>query len=62
MKTKLMFELTRQARKTGGDRYEAKLEGEYKPWVLYIPQAVSRSKAGYLPADAFEVTFEEKGG
>ena len=55
MKTKLMFRLMRQARRFGGDRYEAELKGEYKPWVLYIPQAVSRVAGEAL--DAFEITF-----
>jgi len=58
MKTTLVFKLVRQARRFGGDRYEAELEGEYKPWVLYVPQVVSR--VGGEPLDAFEVTFEGK--
>jgi len=57
MKTTLVFKLVRQARRFGGDRYEAELEGEYKPWVLYIPQAVSR--VDEKVADAFEVTFKD---
>ncbi len=58
--TKLLFKLTRPARKFGGDRYEADLEDEYKPWVLYVPQAISRTGDGKVVADYFEITFEPK--
>ena len=56
---KILFELTRPARKFGGDRYEADI-GDPKPWVLYIPQSVSRDPSGQVIADAFEITFEPK--
>ena len=57
--TKLTFELTRPAKRFGGDRYEADI-GDNKPWVLYIPQSGSRSGKGEIIADAFEITFEPK--
>jgi hypothetical protein len=42
--------LTREARKEGGDRYEAELEGEVKPWVLYVPQSISRKNGSAEPS------------
>jgi hypothetical protein len=32
------MQLTRPAAKQGGDRYEAEIQGEAKPWVVYVPQ------------------------
>lgn len=41
----LRFKLDRKAKGRGGDRYScaAPIQGEDKPWIIYIPQAVSRS-------------------
>ena len=36
------FVLTKQARKTGGDRYECTLSGAERPMVVYVPQSISR--------------------
>jgi len=41
--TTLTFKLTRPAKKAGGDRYEAAVEGEVNPMVIYIPQTISRT-------------------
>ena len=38
----LTFALIRTARRSGGDCYEAELDG--KPWRVYIPQSLSRPK------------------
>lgn len=38
----IQFILTREARKGGGDRFEADLKGEDKPFVVYFPQTISR--------------------
>ena len=37
-----IFQLERPAKKTGGDRYTTKIEGE--DWVVYFPQELSRSE------------------
>lgn len=42
MKTELVFKLTKPARKKGGDRYEAEIEVEDRPMVIYVPQSISR--------------------
>ena len=34
--------LTREAKASGGDRYEVELLAEEKPWVVYVPQSISR--------------------
>jgi len=60
---KILFELTRPARRFGGDRYEADI-GDKDPWIIYVPQSLSRvdhPKGGQqVIADAFEITFEPK--
>lgn len=56
MKT-LTVKLTRPAQKGGGDRYEATIEGEQKPWVVYFPQSISRAENG-SPADSLTITIE----
>lgn len=53
---KLGFELTRAAKKGGGDRYEHGKEGEEDYMVIYIPQFISRSSGA--PKNSIEVTFE----
>jgi len=40
------LELKRPAKSQGGDRYETPVEGEAKPWAIYIPQSVSRNGGG----------------
>ena len=60
---KLTFHLTRPARKRGGDRYECTLVGEEKPFVLYVPQCISRitmTTSSKLVAKEIEVTFDPK--
>ena len=39
---RLDFELTRPAKRGGGDRYEVKVKGLEKPMVIYVPQLISR--------------------
>lgn len=41
---KVMMELTRPARKSGGDRYEGKIEGTDEILTIYFPQSISRKK------------------
>ena len=49
-------ELKRPAKSQGGDRYETNdVEGEPKPWVVYIPQAISRNSG--TPADHLTLTI-----
>lgn len=40
------FELTRPATGKGGDRYEANIMIGEKPWVIYVPQRISRNNEG----------------
>lgn len=42
------LELKRTAKSEGGDRYETTIKGEKKPWVVYVPQSISRK--GNKPA------------
>ena len=42
-RVELEMVLTRPARSTGADRYEADVEWQAKPYVIYIPQALSRA-------------------
>jgi len=51
----MIFKLTRPAKKQGGDRYETDVKGESKPWVVYIPQTISRYKGKII--EEFEITF-----
>jgi len=55
-----LFTLTKEARSNGGDRYETKLENESKPWVIYIPQSITRIKGS--TRSAFIVSFDIPGG
>lgn len=57
---KLTFQLTSVARKAGGDRYEADVEGEDRPMVIYVPQVISR-KSGRAVME-IDVTLKLKGG
>ena len=54
---KLKFELVMPARKSGGDKYEAKIEGEDRPFVIYFPQVISRS--GTLPKPWITLDIED---
>lgn len=53
---KLIFTLTRQAKKGGGDRYEHGKEGDSDFMVIYIPQFISRSTGA--PRTKIEVSFD----
>lgn len=52
----IKFTLINPARSTGGDRYEAKVEGMEKPLVVYVPQFISR--LGGVPAKTCDIDFE----
>lgn len=52
----LTFNLTRPAKSRGGDRYEATVEGEFKPLVVYFPQSMTRNGGDICPG--FKVTVE----
>jgi len=41
---KLIFKLTNPANRSGGDRYEAEMKGEERPFAIYFPQSISRKK------------------
>ena len=56
METTIRFLLTRPARARGGDRYEAKLAGEDKPMVVYIPQQISRDDNS-VPYPGLEISI-----
>ena len=53
--TELKFNLTRAAKKSGGDRYEAEI-GEDKPMVIYIPQKLGRKDG--IPASQIVITLD----
>ena len=55
--TKLIFHLTRPAKKAGGDRYEATVEGEHNNFTIYVPQSISRPKG--QPIQSLEITFKK---
>ncbi len=57
---KLTLKLTRPAKSRGGDRYEAMLEEEDKPLVIYLPQSITRKFSGQ-PMEEFEMALEPKG-
>ena len=42
--------LTREAKASGGDRYEVELLAEEKPWVVYVPQSISRKNGSAEPS------------
>jgi len=48
--------LTQPAKSTGGDRYEAKIEGQDKPFVQYVPQYYSRQNGA--PAKFAKISIE----
>lgn len=50
------FKLARPAKSQGGDRYESAVEGEAKPWSIYVPQSISRSSGS--PAESYAVTLK----
>lgn len=56
--TKLMFKLTKAAKKAGGDRYEADT-GEPRPMVIYLPQSISRHPSGIFKE--MEIVITPKG-
>lgn len=62
MKIELDFNLTRPAKKSGGDRYEHGVEKSPEHMVLYLPQFISRerelSHAKGMPFSTVKVTIE----
>ena len=57
MEMRFEFTLKKQARSTGGDRYECKWESEPKPWVVYFPQSISRERG--IVKDKLTVTVSD---
>jgi hypothetical protein len=55
--TKTTLTLKRIAKKSGGDRYEGSLPNEKDPFVIYLPQSVSR--VGGVTIQKFELTLKE---
>jgi hypothetical protein len=66
MKERILVGLTREARKTGGDRYE----NQDKTFTVYVPQHISRAETPGKPepilyivfASVTETTEEKEGG
>ena len=46
----IIFKLTKVAKTTGGDRYEADFPGQPKPMAIYFPQSFSRVNGRPVPA------------
>jgi len=60
-KTTLTFDLTRPARKFGGDRYEHHLDGNKNDKVVvYVPQSISRDAKTDKVTSKIDITFEAK--
>lgn len=55
---KLTFHLIKTASKSGGDRYEAGIEGEDRPFVVYFPQSISRFLDA-VPRKTIEIEIKE---
>jgi hypothetical protein len=52
-----LFKLERQAKSSGGDRYECTdVMTNGKPWMIYFPQEVSRENG--TPKDTIEVILK----
>jgi len=51
--------LTRPASSKGGDRYEGDIPYEPKPYIIYLPQSISR--INNIPIKQFTLTIQEKG-
>ena len=58
MQEKLNFVLVQPARKSGGDKYEGNVEGEDRPFAIYVPQSISR-EAGAGPRQRLTITIED---
>ena len=54
----LNFKLTKPARKSGGDKYEAKPNITEKPVVFYLPQFISRPTGA--PENELEIIVKYK--
>jgi hypothetical protein len=52
---KLTFHLIKAAKKSGGDRYEAAVEGEERPVVFYFPQSISRRGGSIKPVIELDI-------
>lgn len=53
----LTFQLKKVARKLGGDRYEAEVEGDNRAFVVYFPQSITRKNGN--PPSVINVTVKE---
>lgn len=58
METKIRFKLVKEAKSSGGDRYESEKipQGETRPMTVYVPQSISR--AGGSPCTILEISIE----
>ena len=56
IKRVVRVELEKPARKSGGDRYQGKLDS--KDWQIYLPQSISRATG--MAAKKFTVTIESE--
>ena len=56
----ITFTLTRPAKKSGGDRYESDVPDQDKPFVVYVPQTISRSEDRQVLAKYIDITFDPK--
>lgn len=54
----IVLKLTRPAKSKGGDRYEATLEGEPNPLVIYLPQSITRKNN--IPHAELDLTVNVK--
>lgn len=55
----LILQLTRPAKKSGGDRYEADMEGQDKPFVIYLPQSFTRKSGTPVPMIGMKLVVKE---
>lgn len=58
-KIQIKLTLINPARKSGGDKYEGEIEGQdFKPYLHYIPQSISRDTPNGQPAKEIMCTLE----
>ena len=52
------LDLVREAQKKGGDRYEGLIPHVEEPFVVYLPQSISRPEG--IALESMNVTFERE--
>ena len=55
----LILQLTRPAKSKGGDRYESEMEGQDKPFVIYLPQSFTRKNGTPVPVIEMKLVVKE---